>query len=93
MKNIKVIIIWVCIAATLFLITRCERCSQVFHSYGSAITGLDRTVTLYDYQGDTVQTWEGDLNVVSDKGTQEIYFDINGKRTVIYGGIVVVQEK
>ena len=93
MKKVILSILLVVMFIVTFSLTSCERCSQSLHSFGSNMSGLDRKVILYDYCGDTIQIWEGDLNVVSNRGTQEIYFDINGKRTIIYNGIVVVQEK
>lgn len=52
--------------------------------------GLDRTVTLYDYNGNEIRSWSGKFDV-SDND-QETYFDINGKRVIIKGGIVVNEE-
>lgn len=52
--------------------------------------GLDRTVTLYDYNGNEIKSWSGKFDV-SDND-QETYFDINGKRVIIKGGIVVNEE-
>ena len=52
--------------------------------------GLDRTVTLYDYDGNKIQDWNGTIDISYDDG--QTLFDLNGKRTQIVGGIVVVQE-
>ena len=53
--------------------------------------GLERTVTVYDEHGDVLQEWHGTFDL--DSNDQEIYFDVEGRRVVIQGGIVIVQEE
>ncbi len=53
--------------------------------------GLERTVTVYDEHGDVLQEWHGTFDL--DNNDQEIYFDVEGRRVVIQGGIVIVQEE
>lgn len=52
--------------------------------------GLERTVTLYSYNGDEIESWTGKFDVSSSE--TETYFDIDGKRVIIHGGIVVNEE-
>lgn len=53
--------------------------------------GLNRTVTVYDYQGKKIKSWTGKFDVSSSE--DEVYFDDdNGKRVIIHGGIVVNEE-
>lgn len=52
--------------------------------------GLERTVTLYSYNGDKIESWSGKFDVSSSE--TETYFDIDGKRVIIHGGIVVNEE-
>ncbi len=54
--------------------------------------GLQRTVTLMDYQGDTLKQWTGKFDVRDSGADNQIYFDLNGKRVWIQGGIVVNEE-
>ena len=54
--------------------------------------GLYRTVTLMDYQGDTLKQWTGKFEVRDAGADNQVYFDINGKRVWIQGGIVVNEE-
>lgn len=88
----KKIILGLIILGTI-LFSGCSRCSSELHTWRSETFGLEREVILYSYDGDTLGYWAGNINVISDTGTQEIYFDVDGKRTVLYGGIVKVQEK
>jgi hypothetical protein len=53
--------------------------------------GLHRKVTLYDYQGDVLGEWEGKFDLASSD--QEMWFDLDGKRVIIQGGILVCEEQ
>lgn len=79
------------IAAALGM-SGCASCSRWQKSVNSDMSGgLDRTVTLYDYQGDALGSWSGKFDVSEDDN--EIYFDdAQGKRVIIQGGIVVCEE-
>lgn len=53
--------------------------------------GLDRTVTVYDYNGNEIRSWSGKFDV--SESEEEVYFDDeNGKRVIIHGGIVINEE-
>lgn len=69
----------------------CESCSRELKSIESDLGGgLHRKVTLYDYDGEVLREWEGTFDVAEDN--QECWFDIDGKRVIIQGGIVVNEE-
>ena len=55
------------------------------------VGGLDRTVTVYDYNGNKVFEDSGKLDYVYSDG--KWYYDKDGKRTSTSGGIVIVQEQ
>ena len=80
----------VCVA--IFNTTGCASCSRTMKSIGSDFDGgLDRTVTLYDYNGNVLDQWSGKFDLSSSE--EEIYFDDqDGKRVIIHGGIVVAEE-
>lgn len=52
--------------------------------------GLQRTVAFYSYDGEEIKSWTGKFDVSSSE--TETYFDIDGKRVIIHGGIVVNEE-
>ena len=52
--------------------------------------GLNRTVTVYDYNGEEIGSWSGKFDVSNND--QETFFDVNGKRVIIQGGIVINEE-
>ena len=69
----------------------CESCSRGMKSLDSDFGGgLHRRVTLYDYNGKIIKTWEGTFDV--DDNDQECWFDLDGKRVIIQGGIIVDEE-
>ena len=53
--------------------------------------GIERTVTVYDYNSNKISSWSGTFDVTNSE--YETYFDIDGKRVVIHGGIVINEEK
>ena len=52
--------------------------------------GIERTVTVYSYDGDEIKSWTGKFDVTEND--QETYFDIDGKRVIIQGGIIINEE-
>lgn len=53
--------------------------------------GLNRTITVYDYSGKQLEQYTGKFDV-EYKPDGSVKFDIDGKRTVITGGIIINQE-
>ena len=69
----------------------CSSYSRSVKSMSSDIGGgLDRTVTLYDNTGKEIKSWHGKIDLESND--QEVFFDLNDKRVIIQGGIVVCEE-
>lgn len=78
-------------AAICVALGGCASCSREFKSLSSDFGGgLHRKVTLYDYDGEILGQWEGVFDV--SESDQEVYFDLDGKRVIIQGGIVVNEE-
>lgn len=61
---------------------------SIFSDYGG---GLERKVTVYSNTGEEIRSWEGKFDVSSSE--TETYFDVNGKRVIIHGGIVIDEEQ
>lgn len=55
--------------------------------------GINRTLVLMDYEGDTLKVWSGRFDVRDSGSDNQIFFDLDGKRVWIQGGIVVSEEK
>lgn len=55
--------------------------------------GLNRTVTVYDYNGQKIKSWSGQFDV-KETDRNSVYFDTaDGKRVIISGGIIINEEK
>ena len=77
----------------------CESWKRTVKDYQSEFNGgLNRVVTVLDYQGDTLAQWKGKFDVQFDtSGAGQVLFDYvdefgNRKRVVIQGGIVINEE-
>lgn len=89
-KRIALVGVTLTAAAALGL-SGCASCSRFGKSMASDFGGgLHRKVTLYDYDGEVLREWEGTFDVAEND--QEVYFDIDGKRVIIQGGIIVNEE-
>ena len=73
------------------LLTGCESWQRAKKSVKSDFGGgLYRTVTVYDYNGGEIKSWEGQFDV--SESESEVFFDIDGKRVIIHGGIIINEE-
>ena len=87
----KKIIALTLILVTIFMLTGCASMQRDMKTISSDWGGgLNRTVTVYDYTGDPIQSWTGKIDI--SESENEVWFDLNGKRTIIQGGIIIVQE-
>lgn len=87
-KFIAVLLVVCCIGACL---TGCASWKRGLKSIGSDISGgLNRTVTVYSYDGDVLGQWSGKFDV--SESAAETFFDIDGKRVIIQGGIIINEE-
>lgn len=90
---------FILIITALLLLTGCESWKRTVKDFQSDYGGgLYRTVTVLDYQGDTIKQWTGKFDVQFDtSGAGQVLFDYVGsdgdrKRVVVQGGIVINEE-
>lgn len=90
MKKLAVLIT-LCVA---LLFTGCESCSRSMKSLRSDVGGgLNRTISVYDYNGQLIKSWTGKFDVAENPNKNQVYFDDqNGKRVIIDGGIIINEE-
>ena len=76
------------------LFTGCESCSRNMKSFRSNVGGgLNRTISVYDYNGQLIKSWSGKFDVAENPNKNQVYFDDqNGKRVIIDGGIIINEE-
>lgn len=87
----RIIVMAVC-ALSVMIMTGCgaswdRTMKDISSNYGG---GLDRTVTVYDMQGEPIREYTGKIDVEANEG--KVLFDLDGKRTIIYNATVIVQE-
>ncbi len=88
----KVLTIVLLLIAVL-AVNSCESCSREIKSMKSDFNGgLNRTLVLLDYQGDTIKTWNGKFDIRDSGADNQVFFDLNNKRVWIQGGIVISEE-
>lgn len=79
------------VIASMISLSGCASTKRNLKSLESNISGgLDRTVTVYDYNGQEIKSWSGKFDV--SESENEVYFDKDGKRVIIHGGIVINEE-
>lgn len=89
---VGIIVVGLIVAAVFVLFSR-QSFQRTLKDLKSDYTGgIQRTVTVYDYNGNPVETYKGKFDIDDDKESGTTKFDLNGKRTIIKGGIVIIQE-
>lgn len=92
----KRIFVLVMILALVISLSGCtEGCSRWKKDVSSNLNGgLERTLTVYDLNGNIVCQYEGKFDIETDNGSY-ILFDLNGKRHMIYYSTfnIIVDEK
>ena len=80
------------VALIVISLTGCASMSREWKSFTSDVSGgLNRTVTVYDYNGEEIKSWSGKFDI--SENDNEIFFDdANGKRVIIQGGIIICEE-
>ena len=87
----KKIAVFVLLAAMELSLAGCARWKRELKSFPTDVAGgLNRTVTVYSYDGDVVGQWSGKFDV--SESESETFFDVNGKRVIIQGGIIINEE-
>lgn len=92
----KTIIVTIVLFIIIFIIVYVFVSRESFQRYLKDLKsdytgGIERTIKVYDYNGNVLETYEGKIDV-DDKENGTTKFDLDGKRTIIKGGIVVIQE-
>lgn len=82
------------VVATVLLSTGCADLERSMKDWDSNVNGgLDRTLVVYDYNGDVLKEYEGKMDIQVSPSNDKVLFDLDGKRHIIRGGIVIIDEK
>lgn len=73
------------------VVSSCESCKRDLRTIRSEFTGgLDRECVVYSYDGEVLAEYSGRFDLVFQETS--VFFDVNGKRTIIVGGTIVCDE-
>ncbi|MCY8902945.1 DUF5052 family protein [Bacillus spizizenii] len=90
----KRIIAVISIALTiLILATGCESWDRTVKDFKSSNSGLERTTTVYDQNGNKIKTYKGKFDIEVNEYGNKVKFDIDGKRVTINNAIVITEEE
>ena len=93
-KTLKGILLSTVVLGTILVSSGCESMERDLKStqsnYGG---GLDRHISVYSDNGTLLSEYDGKVDVEDTEYGNKILFDLNGKRTIIYNGTVIIQEK
>lgn len=82
------------VVTIMLLSTGCADFDRSMKDWDSNINGgLDRTLVVYDYNGDVLKEYEGKMDIQVSPSNDKVLFDLDGKRHIIRGGIVIIDEK
>lgn len=90
-RRIKIGVAIVVVLFVLFLISQTDRASKQYRHLVSGVSGLERTVTLYDCNGEILSSWSGNFMVETSDGV--ISFIHNDKEIKVSGIIIIKQNK
>lgn len=73
------------------ILTSCSSLNRLTKSFYSDMSGgINRKITVYSNTGNEIKSWSGKFDVSYSEN--EVFFDIDEKRVIIHGGIVINEE-
>jgi hypothetical protein len=81
------------IAVAAAALSGCQRMQKAGKNWEAGMDGLDRTITLYDFEGDVMGRWNAKTYVETRRDGIVSFLDSAGKEVKLASGIVVVQER
>lgn len=64
---------------------------RFWKTFGSSWSGIDRTITAYDYTGQEIKSWSGRYDIEENEN-YIVFDDQDGKRVIIRNAIVIAEE-
>lgn len=80
------------LAVAAAALSGCQRLEKAGKHWESGMDGLNRTISLYDIEGDLMGRWNAKTYVETRRDGIIAFLDSAGKEVKLHGGIVVVQE-
>jgi outer membrane lipoprotein-sorting protein len=88
----KVVALLMIISIVIMLGGCTEEMKSIEKDRKAEIEGLERKLTVYSSDGKKIKEYQGKFNIDEDEGKQKVKFILNGKRIIIYNGIVITEE-
>lgn len=94
MSMSKRIIFGVMVAVSLLIFAGCESMGRDIKTTQSEwVGGLDRHISVYSQSGILLAEYDGRVDIEDSEYGNKVLFDLNGKRTIVYNAVVIIQEK
>ncbi|WKY46681.1 hypothetical protein Q5O24_09855 [Eubacteriaceae bacterium ES3] len=94
MKNFKWLLLAIFFTVSLFFSTGCESLGRDIKTTQSEWTGgLDRHISVYSQSGTLLAEYDGKVDIEDTEYGNKVLFDLEGKRTIVYNAVVIIQEK
>lgn len=88
----KKLLIGLTLVTGLSTLSGCTILEDKVTNLESNTTGLERTVTIYNFNGDIIKQYHG-TNVRTEVDGNQILVNLDGKRFQAFGATVLVEEK
>lgn len=94
MSKSKRIILGVVLSMCLVIFAGCQSMGRDIKTTQSEwIGGLDRHITVYSQNGTLLAEYDGKVDIEDNEYGNKVLFDLDGKRTIVYNAVVIIQEK
>ena len=92
MKRLICILLGVAVLATTTGCEPTEETRRIEKTNQSRIEGLNRTISVYSESGKLLREYHGKVDIEENDAGSKVLFDNDGKRYIIYGGTVIIEE-
>ncbi len=94
MSRSKAILLGLVLALSLVIFAGCESMGRDIKTTQSEwVGGLDRHISVYSENGTLLAEYDGKVDIEDNEYGNKVLFDLNGKRTIVYNAVVIIQEK
>jgi len=87
MKRIALALLLCLMLTVVLILDGCAGCEQDWSHAKSYVSGLSRTITLYDCSGNAIKTWDIDGTVEDQGGSFRFMYE--GKAITVSGTVVI----
>lgn len=94
MNKSKKIFFGILLLMSLIIFAGCQSMGRDIKTTQSEwVGGLDRHISVYSQSGTLLAEYDGKVDIEDTEYGNKVLFDLNGKRTIVYNAVVIIQEK